>query len=404
MPVDAELVARPGALPAGGHPRSRRSSSACSARRSNAARDRARSSPSIRAVPVVRRSGARLGPRRRARDAMTASRRMQRSDLPAHHGGDAEQPRSAARLGGATARLLARSAAATCSSPARTSQAPRWSTGCYDARGLVREDRWPRLARQLSRLGLHARLGPRRRARQGARGARRGARRAGVHLAGARRGLPPRRRSVHSAALLQRSEAARPLRDHAGRAGRCMRQGAAGARRRHRAAAIPAQGFSREFLLQEARQMLGSRSATAFRSSSTTTSSSRSRSARTACTSGAKTAICGAARKKLKASCSAPPATTASSSARAAVAAGADYVAFGSVFSSPTKPGAVRAPLSLFEKRACRRPACRDRRHHAGERAAGHRGRRRLRGGDLRPVRRAGHRARARPRMASYST
>ncbi|MBI1942262.1 MAG: thiamine phosphate synthase [Betaproteobacteria bacterium] len=34
--------------------------------------------------------------------------------------------------------------------------------------------------------------------------------------------------------------------------------------------------------------------------------------------------------------------------ARAAVAAGADYVAFGSVFPSPTKPGAVRAPLALF--------------------------------------------------------
>ena len=34
--------------------------------------------------------------------------------------------------------------------------------------------------------------------------------------------------------------------------------------------------------------------------------------------------------------------------AKAAVAAGADYVAFGSVFASPTKPGAVRAPLSLF--------------------------------------------------------
>jgi thiamine-phosphate pyrophosphorylase len=31
-----------------------------------------------------------------------------------------------------------------------------------------------------------------------------------------------------------------------------------------------------------------------------------------------------------------------------AVAAGADYVAFGSVSASPTKPGAVRAPLSLF--------------------------------------------------------
>lgn len=34
--------------------------------------------------------------------------------------------------------------------------------------------------------------------------------------------------------------------------------------------------------------------------------------------------------------------------AHAAVAAGADYVAFGSVFPSSTKPGAVRAPLSLF--------------------------------------------------------
>jgi len=34
--------------------------------------------------------------------------------------------------------------------------------------------------------------------------------------------------------------------------------------------------------------------------------------------------------------------------ARAAVAAGADYVAFGSVFPSPTKPGAVQAPLALF--------------------------------------------------------
>ncbi|HVL34146.1 MAG TPA: thiamine phosphate synthase [Burkholderiales bacterium] len=34
--------------------------------------------------------------------------------------------------------------------------------------------------------------------------------------------------------------------------------------------------------------------------------------------------------------------------ARRAVAAGADYIAFGSVFPSPTKPQAVRAPLSLF--------------------------------------------------------
>ena len=36
--------------------------------------------------------------------------------------------------------------------------------------------------------------------------------------------------------------------------------------------------------------------------------------------------------------------------ARAAVAAGADYVAFGSVFPSPTKPHAARAPLPLFRE------------------------------------------------------
>src|SRR5258706_1539779 len=35
--------------------------------------------------------------------------------------------------------------------------------------------------------------------------------------------------------------------------------------------------------------------------------------------------------------------------AHAALAAGADYIAFGSVFPSPTKPDAVRAPLSLFD-------------------------------------------------------
>ena len=34
--------------------------------------------------------------------------------------------------------------------------------------------------------------------------------------------------------------------------------------------------------------------------------------------------------------------------ARDAAVAGADYIAFGSVFASSTKPGAVRAPLSLF--------------------------------------------------------
>lgn len=45
----------------------------------------------------------------------------------------------------------------------------------------------------------------------------------------------------------------------------------------------------------------------------------------------------------LGASCYADPAA-----ARAAVAAGADYVAFGAVFASSTKPGAVSAPLGLF--------------------------------------------------------
>jgi len=45
--------------------------------------------------------------------------------------------------------------------------------------------------------------------------------------------------------------------------------------------------------------------------------------------------------------------------ARAAVACGADYIAFGSVFASPTKPGAARAPLSLFaQARALGVPLC----------------------------------------------
>ncbi len=46
--------------------------------------------------------------------------------------------------------------------------------------------------------------------------------------------------------------------------------------------------------------------------------------------------------------------------ARSAVAAGADYVAFGAVYASPTKPQALPAPLSLFAR--CRNelriPAC----------------------------------------------
>jgi thiamine-phosphate pyrophosphorylase len=48
-----------------------------------------------------------------------------------------------------------------------------------------------------------------------------------------------------------------------------------------------------------------------------------------------------------------------SARARAAVRAGADYVAFGSVFASTTKPAAVRAPLELFgEARSLGVPLC----------------------------------------------
>jgi len=56
----------------------------------------------------------------------------------------------------------------------------------------------------------------------------------------------------------------------------------------------------------------------------------------------------GEARKRMKGKILGVSCYSSLSSARAAVAAGADYVAFGSVFASPTKPGAVRAPLSLF--------------------------------------------------------
>jgi thiamine-phosphate pyrophosphorylase len=45
--------------------------------------------------------------------------------------------------------------------------------------------------------------------------------------------------------------------------------------------------------------------------------------------------------------------------AQSAVAKGADYIAFGSVFASSTKPQALRAPLSLFrEARALGVPLC----------------------------------------------
>jgi thiamine-phosphate pyrophosphorylase len=43
---------------------------------------------------------------------------------------------------------------------------------------------------------------------------------------------------------------------------------------------------------------------------------------------------------------------------RKALRAGVDYIAFGSVFASPTKPAAVRAPLSLFGEFKSRLPLC----------------------------------------------
>lgn len=55
-----------------------------------------------------------------------------------------------------------------------------------------------------------------------------------------------------------------------------------------------------------------------------------------------------AARKKLRGRLLGVSCYNDARLARAALAEGADYVAFGSVFASPTKPGAVRAPLSLF--------------------------------------------------------
>jgi len=55
-----------------------------------------------------------------------------------------------------------------------------------------------------------------------------------------------------------------------------------------------------------------------------------------------------AARSRLKGKILGVSCYNSPDAAHAAVAAGADYVAFGSVFPSPTKPAALRAPLSLF--------------------------------------------------------
>jgi thiamine-phosphate pyrophosphorylase len=56
----------------------------------------------------------------------------------------------------------------------------------------------------------------------------------------------------------------------------------------------------------------------------------------------------GIARKKMQGKLLGASCYDSLDRARAAVAAGADYIAFGSVFASATKPGAVRAPHALF--------------------------------------------------------
>ena len=56
----------------------------------------------------------------------------------------------------------------------------------------------------------------------------------------------------------------------------------------------------------------------------------------------------GAARKRLRGRLLGASCYNDAALGQAAVRAGADYIAFGSVFPSPTKPAAVRAPLSLF--------------------------------------------------------
>lgn len=64
------------------------------------------------------------------------------------------------------------------------------------------------------------------------------------------------------------------------------------------------------------------------------------------------------ARKKMKAKLLGASCYNDAGLARKAVRLGADYVAFGSVFASPTKPNAVRAPLELFSQAGLGVPLC----------------------------------------------
>ena len=116
-------------------------------------------------------------------------------------------------------------------------------------------------------------------------------------------------------------------------------------------------GFSREFLLQEAKQMhrLAQRHQVPFIVNDDV---------ELALEIGADGVHLGredgdlaAARSKLKGRLLGASCYDRLGLAQAALAAGADYIAFGSVFPSPTKPVAVRASLSLFENKFSK-PVC----------------------------------------------
>ena len=246
-----------------------------------------------------------------------------------------------------------------------------------------------------------------------------GARGAGLHLAGAAAGFPPGHGPVPSRPpvlgarramkpMASATRAARPLRRitpdgraHRGSASRDV--GAARSTGGVGARAVPQQD-PRSRRCRSSRRALARAvpRARRARSSSTTTSRSRSRAAPTACTWARRRRSPRAARARLTGKLHRRLLLRlASSAARAAVAAGADYVAFGSVFPSPTKPRRVRAPLALLARRA-RRSACRSSRSAASrcDNAPQLLARRRRRGrGDLRAVRRAGHRRGARARL-----
>ena len=102
---------------------------------------------------------------------------------------------------------------------------------------------------------------------------------------------------------------------------------------------------------------------------------------------------------------SASPATTISRAREAAVAAGADYVAFGSFFASTRQAGRARAPTSIAASgaRALGRAGRRDRRHHRRQRADAGRAGADARRGDLRrcSARPTSRPARARSRRLS---